>query len=185
MLKPVYGHASIDVALLRPPREGVGGSGLETHEEVHAWHLLRTHRTLCAQKFMPNSGRDLRVAIIDRRIVACYWKEITASSGSLPIRGYRIAPAVITEEVTRVCAVAIEVLGLDIAILDLVEGQDGLVVIEVNPGISGWEHLEQVAGLDLTESGLTGEHAHYLAGVAADSRRSESASRGISSGHRR
>lgn len=166
VLKPVYGHASIDVMLLRPPRRGVGGSGLETQEEVHAWHLLGTHRTLCAQKFVPNSGRDLRVAIIGRQIVACYWKEISASSGSLPVREYRMFPSRITDDIAWICATATEALGLEIAILDLVEGEDGMIVIEANTGISGWEHLEQVPGIDLTESGLTDAHARYLVGVA-------------------
>jgi tetrahydromethanopterin:alpha-L-glutamate ligase len=162
IFKPVYGHASIDLVRLRPPRPKAGGSGLDSGEEVRAWHSLRVHRVLCAQQYMLNSGRDLRVAVIGGEIVACYWRRFSTQSLDHTVE---LEPAEVTADIQQLVKRAINATGVEIAAVDLVQGDDGLVVIEVNASLSLWEGLERRPGFDLTRDGITSAHADYLASV--------------------
>lgn len=164
VLKPVYGHASIDLVRIRPGGElAEAGSLLGVREEIVVWHLLRRYHWICAQRFVPNPGRDLRVIVIDSWVASCHYRSSTAPDGDVKslLHPYRREPAQVTEEIERISMNVVDVLGLDIATIDLVESYDGPVVIEVNPTVSVWESL-QGTPMDLTPSGITDSHACLL-----------------------
>jgi tetrahydromethanopterin:alpha-L-glutamate ligase len=167
VLKPVIGHASIDMTHLRAH----GPSGKEDdllglREEIVVWHLLQDRKVLCAQPFVPNPGRDVRVTVVGQTVAACVYQHSTAPDKHVRHHLYPIRweQAELTQRIREICTRAISVLGLDLASIDLVEGPDGPVIIEVNEGISKWQRIEETDG-DLTAAGLTCTVANHLAGL--------------------
>jgi glutathione synthase/RimK-type ligase-like ATP-grasp enzyme len=159
ILKPIHGHGSIDLVRLRPPIRTAAGSGLDPIEEIRAWHLLRRHKTLCAQDYIPNTGRDLRVSVIDNDIVSCYWRQLTINAMDYHLE---VEPAKVTSEITGIIKRCVEELNLGIGTIDLVENDTGLTVIEVNASLSAWEHIEGKPELDFSNDGITDRHGEYI-----------------------
>lgn len=168
VLKPIWGHASIDVTRLRGRGRPTGpGVPLALREEIVTWHLFQKYGQLCAQRFVPNSGRDLRVAVIGEQIGYCMWHVSSAPDQAVrhflfPLRRESVK---VTPEMERLAVSAVKCLGLDCAVLDVVEGDEGLTIIEVNEGISVWEDVEGTE-FDLTDRGFTVAIAEQLAAVA-------------------
>ncbi|MFC8518628.1 RimK family alpha-L-glutamate ligase [Streptomyces sp. NPDC057257] len=167
IVKPITGHASVDVIRLVPGGGGgQRGSLLGLREDIVLWHWLRRHHVLCAQRFVENPGRDLRAAVIGGRVASCHYHVSTAPDGSVRslLHPLQWAPAELTDELERILVKCLEVLGLDLATIDLVEGPDGPVVIEVNPTVSRWEPVEGT-DLDLTPHGITAAQVDLLTGL--------------------
>lgn len=162
IIKPIYGHASVDVTRLRNSTPG-GATSLPVRESILVWHLLDHHRILCAQRFVENPGRDLRVLVIGGAIVGCYYHIATSPDGTVrdTLHPFRWATVELTDAVALIVRKAVDALGLDLASIDIVEGADGPVVIEVNPSISRWQSIER-GEHDLTPSGITSAHGDYL-----------------------
>lgn len=146
VLKPVYGHASVDMTRMR--QDPTDEDSLE--EEVIAWSLLKRHHVLCAQRFIPNPGRDLRVLVIRGRVVSGQYRIARSPDHRVRdlINPYRAKPAALTSQVGEIATRSCETLGLECASIDMVEGPEGVVVIEVNPTISIWRNLNEQAGSD-------------------------------------
>jgi len=167
IVKPITGHASVDVIRLVPA--GPGGqpdSLLGLREDIVLWHWLRRHQVLCAQKFVENPGRDLRAVVVGDRIASCHYHISTAPDGSVRslLHPLRWEPADLTEKLEQLLLKCVDVLGLDMATLDVVEGPDGPVVIEVNPTVSRWEPVEGTK-LDLTPRGITAAQVELITGL--------------------
>lgn len=170
VLKPVWGHASMDVTRMRPGgRLTEEGGLLGIREEIISWHLLEQHGLLCAQPFIPNLGRDLRITMVGATIASAVYHVATSPDGSVRHFLYplRVEPAVVTTEVERIVNDAMRVLGLDSAVIDLVESPEGPVIIEVNEGLTVWQALEGTEH-DLTPRGFTALVADHLATLAAE-----------------
>jgi tetrahydromethanopterin:alpha-L-glutamate ligase len=169
VLKPIYGHASVDLTRVR-----VGGelpeerSLLGVREEIAVWHLLERYGVVCAQKFIENRARDVRLVVIGCEVVSCHYRLGTGPDGKVKdlLHPYAREPAVLERELEAITCTAMEALELELATIDLVEGRDGPVLIEVNPTVSIWQPL--VDALDLTESGITEAHAELVGSLLAD-----------------
>jgi RimK family alpha-L-glutamate ligase len=164
VIKPIYGHASIDLARLRADGDGSGnGSVLGIREEIVAWHLLEHYRILCAQRFIPNPGRDLRLVVIHNTIVSCHYRISTAPDKSIKslLHPYQRVQVQLTPPIERLALRAVTALKLDLATIDLVEAEEGPIIIEVNPTVSVWRPLERTT-MDFTQSGITEFHADAL-----------------------
>ena len=167
IVKPITGHASVDVIrLVSGARGGQQGSLLGLREDIVLWHWLRRHQVLCAQKFVENPGRDLRAVVIGDQVASCHYHISTAPDGSVRslLHPLRWAPALLTGDLERLLVKCVSALGLDLATIDLVEGPDGPVVIEVNPTVSRWEPVEGTE-LDLTPRGITTAQVELITGL--------------------
>ena len=167
IVKPITGHASVDVIRLVPAGGGgQPGSLLGLREDIVLWHWLKRHHVLCAQKFVENPGRDLRAVVIGDQVASCHFHISTAPDGSVRslLHPLRWAPAPLTGELAELLVTSVRALGLDLATIDVVEGPDGPVVIEVNPTVSRWEPVEGTE-LDLTPGGLTAAQVELITGL--------------------
>ncbi|TPQ16763.1 hypothetical protein FGD71_039840 [Streptomyces sporangiiformans] len=165
IVKPITGHASVDVIrLLAAGKGGQPGSLLGLREDIVLWHWLRRHAVLCAQKFVENPGRDLRAVVIGDQVASCHYHISTAPDGSVRslLHPLRWAPAPLTGDLEDLLVRSVRALGLDMATIDVVEGPDGPVVIEVNPTVSRWEPVEGTE-LDLTPRGITAAQVELIA----------------------
>ncbi|KPI20075.1 hypothetical protein OK074_7624 [Actinobacteria bacterium OK074] len=164
VLKPVHGYASIDVVQLRAGGRGApAGSLLGMREDTVLWGLLEHYGVLCAQKFVPNRRRDLRVIVLGDTIAAAFYHVSTAPDGSVRhfLYPYEWAPVTVTGALRGIVQDAMSALCLDVGALDIVESDDGPVVIEVNSDVSSWRPAEK-SPYDLTPDGITARFADVL-----------------------
>lgn len=171
MIKPVMGHSSVDVVKLLPKdyhASGPPGTPFGIREDIVLWHWFRRHHVLCAQKFIENPGRDVRAIVVGGVVASCTYNISTAADGSVRslLHPARREPAELTTELERIFLESVKALDLDISCVDLVEGPDGPVVIEVNPALSRWQPIEGTSA-DLTPHGITAIQAELLAELAA------------------
>jgi len=157
VIKPVFGHASLDVVHMRAGGPGAErGSRLGMREEIISWHLLRRHGLLVAQQYIENPGRDMRITVLGGEVASCVYHVSTAPDQTVrhflyPLR-WEKAP--LTAEIANIAGKAVRTLGLEIAVLDMLEGPEGPIIIEVNCTGSIWARIEGT-DMDLTSGGIT------------------------------
>lgn len=101
------------------------------------------NQTLLIQEYVDHSpSSDIRVLVIGGRVLGAMKR--TASLGRFRAnvhQGANVESYALTEELEWLALQASEVMGLDIAGVDLVEAKEGYAVIEVNsaPGFEGFE----------------------------------------------
>lgn len=105
------------------------------------------------QEFIATSrGRDIRVFVVGGKILACMERKATDGGFKSNIgRGGVGTPILMTEEMKKISLDACEVLGLEIAGVDLLFAEDGLKICEVNsaPHFKG---LETYCNVNAAES---------------------------------
>lgn len=172
MIKPVMGHSSVDVVKFLPRdyhASGPPGTPFGIREDIILWHWFKRYHVLCAQKFIDNPGRDVRAIVVGGTVASCTYNVSTSRDGSVRslLHSARREPAPLTPELERIFVDSVTALDLDISCVDLVEGPDGPVVIEVNPALSRWQPIEGTAA-DLTPDGITAIQAALLADFAGN-----------------
>jgi ribosomal protein S6--L-glutamate ligase len=102
------------------------------------------------QQFVQESrGRDVRAFVVGNRVVAAMRRIGAAGEFRSNLhRGGRCEPVTLEPEYERVAVHAAQVMGLRVAGVDLLEGRDGPVLVEVNasPGLEG---IEAATGVDV------------------------------------
>lgn len=117
----------------------------------------RKHGSVYAQAFVPNPGRDIRVVVVGSETLgATYryarkgmWKTNVAAGG-------RPAYCRVTEPLRRLALAATRAVGLDVAGVDIIEGSEGLQVLELNAW-PNYHIYDRVARID-----VAGHLADYL-----------------------
>lgn len=121
-------------------------------EEIQAsletiWAL---NETLLIQEYVDHApGADIRVIVVGGRALGAMKR--TAKLGSFRAnvhQGAQVEPYPLTDALEWLALQAAEVMGLDIAGVDLVESRDGFAVIEVNSA-PGFEGFERATGLNV------------------------------------
>lgn len=100
------------------------------------------NETLLIQEYVECAGKDIRVIVVGGRILGAMQR--TAKLGSFRAnvhQGAQVEPYPLDEELEWLSLRATEVLGLDVSGVDVVRGERGYSVIEVNsaPGFQGFE----------------------------------------------
>jgi len=94
-------------------------------------------------------GSDIRALVIGGKVVACMMRSCTSGEFRANLhRGGKALPVVVSEEERHTAVRSAEVLGLNVAGVDLLRSNRGPVVVEVNasPGIEG---MESASGVDV------------------------------------
>lgn len=172
MIKPIMGNSSVDVVKLLPKdlyASGPPGTPFGIREDIVLWNWFKRYGVLCAQKFIENPGRDIRAIVVDGVVASCTYNVSTAPDGSVRSLLYpmRREPAQLTDELNRIFVDSVRALDLDISCIDLVEGPEGPVVIEVNPALSRWQPIDGTDA-DLTPDGISACQAALLARLARE-----------------
>jgi len=126
--------------------------------------LWGLRQDVLVQEYVAESaGRDVRALVVGGKLVAAMRRQARTGEWRSNIhRGGAGTRVELDPAYTHAALVAAEAVGLDVAGVDLLEGRDGPLVIEVNAS-PGFEGLEQVCGIDAAGSIL--DHAERLAGV--------------------
>jgi ribosomal protein S6--L-glutamate ligase len=102
------------------------------------------------QEFIKESrGADIRALVVGDRVVGAMRRKAKAGEFRSNIhRGGKGSVLIVTPEMERMAVQATRFVGLEVAGVDLLEGKEGLKVMEVNSS-PGFEGLEAATGLDI------------------------------------
>ena len=135
--------------------EGTQGIGVLLAESVKTAEgiveLLQSQKqNVLIQKFVAESkGRDIRAFVVGDRVVAAMRRVAQGQEFRSNVHRGGIAEAVeLSEEYRETAVRCTQILGLQVAGVDMLEGKDGPQVMEVNssPGLEG---IETCTGLDV------------------------------------
>jgi tetrahydromethanopterin:alpha-L-glutamate ligase len=113
--------------------------------------LLKERGVLYLQQFVPNPGRDIRVFVVgEEALGAIYRISQTGSFISNLSHGGTALKCDLTEEMRALAVNAAKAVDADFAGVDLIEGDKGLFVLEVNATPSG-KGIKLACGIDVTE----------------------------------
>jgi len=146
VVKPLFGS------------RGIGISYFTDKDVVE--RVLRTlefHRhVLYLQRFIPHGSSDLRAFVIGGRVVAAM-RRVSDSWKNNISQGARPSAVQLTKEVEDLAIRSARALGCEVAGVDIIDGPDGPVVVEVNSQ-PGWRGIQQVSKISIAE-----KVAEYLA----------------------
>ena len=143
----------------RRSRMGVGVIRCATRDHLEAVldSLWRVGDEVIVQQWLPSGASTLRLLVVGKKVVAA--ARFTAAEGDWRSNAARGGTAVsfdTTPDQERLAVEAARALGLGHCGVDLVIGEDGPVVLEVNP-TPGFLRLEEVTGIDVARALI--EHA--------------------------
>ena len=105
------------------------------------------------QKFIKESkGADIRALVVGRKVVAAMKRKAVAGEFRSNLhRGGKAKKVRLPPEYRRTALAAARVLGLRVAGVDLIESDEGPMVMEVNssPGLEG---IQKTTGVDVAEA---------------------------------
>jgi len=145
------GGAPIIIKLLEGT-QGVGVILAETQKIAEA--IIETLQSkqvnVLVQKFVKESrGRDIRAFVVGDSVVAAMRRRAQGTEFRSNVhRGGSTEAITLDEEYERTAVRAAHILGLRVAGVDMLEGEDGPVIMEVNssPGLEG---IEAATGVDI------------------------------------
>jgi RimK family alpha-L-glutamate ligase len=131
-----------------------------------AWRTFRTlerlNSVLYLQKTIHHPGWDLRLFVLDGKVIAAMRRHANGGWRTNVAQGGRAEPFQPSETEVNLALRAAAAVGCAMAGVDLLPGPDGgLFVLEVN-AVPGWRALAPVAGIDVAERII-----EYLAGQVA------------------
>jgi len=145
------GGAPVVIKLL----EGTQGIGVILAPELKVAEaiietLQSTRQNVLIQRFIKESkGRDIRALVVGDRVVAAMRRVAQGDEFRSNVhRGGAVEAVELDEEYERVAVRAAQIMGLKVAGVDMLEGNDGPLVMEVNssPGLEG---IETATKLDI------------------------------------
>jgi RimK family alpha-L-glutamate ligase len=138
VVKPLYGSRGFGISRLRD--EDV------VKRVVSDLHFLR--HVLYLQEFIPHGGRDIRIFVVGGEIVASMQRVSPSWKTNIAL-GAKPVPFTPSEELANLALKACEVLGCDIAGVDVIESpSNGYLLTEVNSQ-PGWMGLQAVTKVNV------------------------------------
>ncbi len=137
VVKPLFGSRGVGATRISDP--DVAARVFRT--------ILFHHGVLYLQEFIPHGRADIRAFVIGNQVVAAMrriaktWKT-NVSLGAKPV------PLNLSEELKNLAVRAAEVIGCKVTGVDIVEGPEGPLVIELNSQ-PGWRGLQSVTKINI------------------------------------
>ncbi|MEJ2241817.1 MAG: RimK family alpha-L-glutamate ligase [Candidatus Bathyarchaeota archaeon] len=139
VVKPVFGSRGVGATRINDP-------------DVAA-RVFRTisfyHGVLYLQEFIPHGDSDIRAFVIGNRVVAAMRRVSTNWKTNVSL-GAKPVSIDLSLELENLAIKAAKVIGCKIAGVDLMEGPNGPVVIEINSQ-PGWKGLQSVTKINIAE----------------------------------
>jgi ribosomal protein S6--L-glutamate ligase len=110
--------------------------------------LHSTRQNVLVQRFVKESrGRDIRALVVGDRVVAAMRRVAQGDEFRSNVhRGGSVERVEVTPEIEQVAVRSAQIMGLRVAGVDMLEGRDGPLVMEVNssPGLEGIENATRL-----------------------------------------
>ena len=151
VLKPMFGS------------KGHGSTRINIDERDVLWEVLHTigfaKHTIYMQEYLKHGGRDIRAFVLGNRILAAMYRKApkgmwktNIAQGAIPKRIEKLEP-----ELEEIALKSTEILGCEIAGIDMVIVGESPYVLEVNSQ-PGWKGLQSV----VTDMDIAMEIAKYV-----------------------
>lgn len=144
VVKPIFGSQGEGIIKLE-------SSQPESELASKLRELLKERGVLYLQEFVSNPGRDIRVFVVGEEAVGAIYRisrkgsfVSNLSQGATPVK------CELTEEMRELAIRAARAVGADFAGVDLIESEEGLLLLEVNATPSG-KGIKLACGVDVTE----------------------------------
>lgn len=143
------GGAPVVIKLL----EGTQGIGVILAPQVKVAEAIietlhSTKQNVLIQRFIAESrGRDIRALVVGDRVVAAMRRVAVGDEFRSNVhRGGTVEPVELSEEYQRAAVRSAQIMGLRVAGVDMLEGAEGPLVMEVNssPGLEGVERATKL-----------------------------------------
>jgi ribosomal protein S6--L-glutamate ligase len=136
------------------PLAGFGGRGVERRrgrlDMESALSDTGAGQLRVIQPYHHVGGRDLRVMVVDGRVVAAVERQARPGEFRSNVSlGASVRPVRIDRQVEALAIHAAQACSLDMAGVDIIETSDGPLVIEVNTNAGGLEEVRAVTGVDV------------------------------------
>ncbi|MCL6519717.1 MAG: RimK family alpha-L-glutamate ligase [Armatimonadetes bacterium] len=138
VIKPLYGSHGIGVEKVVP----------ETSMEILPT-FLQQYRAVYVQEFIPNNERDIRAFVVGDEVVAAMYRYASEGQWKTNVyQGGKCEPCNLTDEMREMCLAAARILGLDYTGVDIIEGPNGPLILELN-GAPSWFGLSDTTSCDI------------------------------------
>jgi len=135
---------------------GLRGVGVHLCESATSFRDLlgllgENGQQLIVQQFVSSSyGRDLRVFVLGQKVIGCMQRTAKDSFKANYSLGGDVSPFPLTDEIERLSLACSELVGLEVAGIDLLFSSEGFLICEANssPGFKGMELItgDDIAG---------------------------------------
>jgi RimK family alpha-L-glutamate ligase len=138
VVKPLYGS------------HGIGIERIESGaDEGRLAAFLDRYGVVYIQEFIPNEGRDIRAFVVGDEILAAVYRIARKGGWKTNVyQGGSCEPCELSPEIREICLESAQVIGLDYTGVDVMEGPDGPVVLELN-GAPSWCGLSEATNRDV------------------------------------
>lgn len=143
--------------------------------------ILGLGQNLLIQQYVQEThGKDIRVLVVGGKVICAVQRTPRPGRMSRTLaRGARFQPVSLPPAFEQAAIRATELVGLEVAAVDMLDHAGGPKVFEVNSS-PGLRELEQATGLDL--AGAIVDHAAHLVSVARQQRKAAARERGARGG---
>lgn len=139
VVKPIFGSRGIGAARI---------SDEDVAERIFRTLHFNRH-VLYVQEFVQHGFRDIRVFLVGGRVVAAMFRTSTSWKTNVS-RGANPSPLKCTEEMEELAIRSADIIGCEVAGVDLMESERGLLVNEINSQ-PGWRGLQSTTHIDVAE----------------------------------
>lgn len=139
IIKPVFGYKGKGIIRIKNNKLlETSGALSEVNWIIKINEMLQNAGMLYIQEFIPNQGRDIRVYVLNGNVIGAIYR--TAQKGywiNNLSQGAESDTCNLTPIQKKMCIKATEAVGTIFAGVDLIEGQKGFFILEVNGTPSG------------------------------------------------
>jgi tetrahydromethanopterin:alpha-L-glutamate ligase len=141
VVKPIFGFKGMDIYCLVD----------DEHSVKLLSSVIDTRGVLYLQRFISNPGRDIRVFVVDGGVPAAIYRLAPPGSWINNLsRGGSHKRCELTDEIVGLAVEAAGAVGAVYAGVDLIEGEDGLQILEVNGTPSG-RGIYEACGVNMAQ----------------------------------
>ncbi len=139
--KPLFGSLGLGIELVEDTAKGRALLPV----------LLERFGAVYLQEFVPTPGRDIRAFVVGPRVAASIYRIGAPGAVARNVaRGGDAVACTLEAPLARLAVAAAAAVGLDYTGVDILEGPDGPLVIEVN-GNPQWRGVLEATGLNMAE----------------------------------
>lgn len=155
-LARAYEHTEYMIPVIFKPILSSMGRGSmkfdDTDLAYNAYKMLdRLYHPMIIQKYINNPGRDIRVFVIGDQCIGAVYKYIPEGQWKSNVaQGGKMVEEEMPSEIIELGFKANKAMGLDYSGVDIIESEDGPVVLEVNAA-PGWQGLKEATGKEVSE----------------------------------
>jgi len=140
VIKPIFGFKGLDIQCV------VDDDSSKTRLMKH----LERRGVLYLQQYIPNPGRDIRVFVVDGQVSGAIYRNAPPGSWINNLsQGGAPEHCPMSPEIKELACRAVRAVGAVYAGVDLIEGEEGLSILEVNGTPSG-RGIFEACGIDVT-----------------------------------